>query len=141
MRLLPPAQTLPVRLADLYGRKLSLYREIVAMCTALKQGVDTNVSSVEVMSAVSRYNAQVDAIDHSLFLTSTEAFSTLLGAATPGSRNPSRRLSITLAQKRGLLRQLQIEFGAELDDNQQTYLVNAASVIRDAVRDHKAADE
>jgi len=65
-----------------------------------------------------------------LFATSTQAFSTLLNTAS-ASRNTPRRLSITLAEKRGLMRQLQLEFGAELDDDQQTYLVNAATVIRD----------
>jgi hypothetical protein len=140
MRAPPPSQALPGRLVELYGRKLSLYNEVVSECTALKEGANANVSSLEVMSAVSRYNAKVDAIDHSLFATSTQAFSTLLNT-TPGSRNTPRRLGITLAEKQGLLRQLQLEFGAELDDDQQTYLVNAATVIRDAVRAHKASDE
>jgi hypothetical protein len=136
----PPSQALPGRLVELYGRKLSLYNEVVRECTALKEGANANVSSLEVMAAVSRYNAKVDAIDHALFATSTQAFLTLLNT-TPGSRNTARRLGITLAEKQGLLRQLQLEFGAELDDDQQTYLVNAATVIRDALRAHKASDE
>jgi hypothetical protein len=140
MRAPPPSQALPGRLVELYGHKLGLYNEVVSECTALKEGANANVSSLEVMAAVSRYNAKVDAIDHSLFATSTRAFSTLLNT-TPGSHNTPRRLAITLAEKQGLLRQLQLEFGAELDDDQQTYLVNAASVIRDAVRAHKASDE
>ena len=140
MRVPPPSQALPARLVELYGHKLSLYNEVVSECTALKEGANANVSSLEVMVAVSRYNAKVDAIDHLLFATSTQAFSTLLNA-TSGSRNTPRRLAITLAEKQGLLRHLQLEFGAELDDDQQTYLVNAASVIRDAVRAHKASDE
>lgn len=140
MRLPPPSQGLPGRLVELYGQKLSLYNEVVSECTALKEGANANVSSLEVMAAVSRYNAKVDAIDHALFATSTQVFSTLLSTA-PGSRNTARRLGITLAEKHGLLRQLQLEFGAELDDDQQTYLVNAATVIRDAVRAHKASDE
>ena len=140
IRVPPPSQALPGRLVELYGHKLVLYSEVVSECTALKGGANANVSSLEVMAAVSRYNAKVDAIDHSLFATSTQAFSTLLNTASASSNTP-RRLSITLAEKRGLLRQLQLEFGAELDDDQQTYLVNAASVIRDALRAHKASDE
>ena len=140
IRVPPPAQALPGRLVELYGHKLSLYNEVVSECTALKQGADANVSSLEVMAAVSRYNAKVDAIDHSLFATSTQAFSTLLNT-TSGSRNTPRRLGITLTEKQGLLRQLQLEFGAELDDEEQTYLVNAATVIRDGIRAHKASDE
>jgi hypothetical protein len=140
MRAPPPSQALPGRLVELYGHKLSLYNEVVSECTALKGGANANVSSLEVMAAVSRYNAKVDAIDHSLFATSTQAFLTLLNT-TPGSRNTAHRLGITLAEKQGLLRQLQLEFGTELDDDQQTYLVNAATVIRDAVRAHKASDE
>jgi hypothetical protein len=140
MRVPPSSQALPGRLVELYGRKLSLYNEVVSECIGLKEGANANVSSLEVMAAVSQYNAKVDAIDHSLFATSTQAFSTLLNT-TPGSRNTPRRLGITLVEKQGLLRQLQLEFGAELDDDQQTYLVNAATVIRDAIRAHKASDE
>jgi hypothetical protein len=140
MKAPPPSQALPGRLVELYGHKLALYNEVVSKCTALKAGASANVSSLEVMSAVSQYNAKVDAIDHSLFETSTLAFSTLLDR-TPGSRGTSRRLGITLAEKQGLLRQLRLVFGSELDDDQQTYLVNAATVIRDALRAHKASDE
>jgi hypothetical protein len=141
MRVSPPSQALPGRLVELYGHKLALYNEVVSKCTALKGGVNANVSSLEVMAAVSQYNAKVDAIDHSLFETSTQAFSTLLDRTPGGSGSAQRRLGITLAEKQGLLRQLRLEFGSELDDDQQTYLVNAASVVRDALRAHKASDE
>ncbi len=140
LRVLPPSQALPGRLVDLYGQKLSIYNEVVSACTALERGANANASSLEVMAAVSRYNTKVDAIDHALFQTSTEAFSTLLNRVARAPNAP-RRLSITLAEKKRLLRQMEVEFGKELDDDQQTYLVNAASVIRDAVRSHKAADE
>jgi hypothetical protein len=135
-----PSQALPGRLVELYGRKLGLYAEVVKACTALETGANTNVSSLEVMSAISQYSAKVDGIDRSLFETSTQAFSTLLGAA-PASPGKPRRLRITMAEKQSLLRQIQLEFGAELDDDQQTYLVNAATVIRDGLRSHQAADE
>jgi hypothetical protein len=140
MSVLPPSQTLPGRLVELYGRKLALYTEIVKACTALGTGANANVSSLEVMSAISQYNAKVDAIDRLLFGTSTQAFYTLL-SAMPGVPDKARRLSITRVEKQGLLRQIQLEFGAELEDDQQTYLVNAATVIRDDLRSHKAADE
>jgi len=94
---------------------------------------NANVSSWKSWLRVSRYNEKVDGIDHSLFATSTQAFFDATEYRIRVSNTP-RRLSITLAEKRGLLRQLQLEFGAELDDDQQTYLVNAATVIRDAVR-------
>jgi hypothetical protein len=140
MSVLPPSQALPGRLVELYGRKLELYTEVVKACTALERRANRNVSSLEVMSAVSQYSAKVDAIDRSLFETSTQAFSTLL-STTSGPHGKPRRLCITMAQKQSLLRQIQLEFGAELDEDQQTYLVNAATVIRDALRSHQAADE
>ena len=140
MSVSPPSQALPGRLVGLYDRKLGVYTEVIRVCTALVAGANTNVSTLEVMSAISQYNARVDAIDKSLFETSTEAFATLLDT-TLGPHNRSRRLRITIAEKQSLLRQIQSEFGAELDDDQQTYLVNAATVIRDALRSHQAADE
>ncbi len=140
MSVLPPSQALPGRLVQLYGRKLGLYTEVVRACTALEAGLNTNVSPLDVMSAISQYSAKVDAIDRSLFETSTQVFSMLL-TQTPGLRDRARRLCITMAEKLTLLREIQLEFGAELDDNQQTYLVNAATVIRDALKSHQAADE
>lgn len=140
MSVLPPSQTLPARLVELYGQKLALYGEIVEACTSLETGSNANVSSLEVMSVISRYSAKVEAIDRSLFQTSTQAFYTLLSAA-PGIPDKARRLGIAMAEKQGLLRQIQLGFGAELEDEQQTYLVNAATVIRDDLRSHKAADE
>jgi hypothetical protein len=137
----PPSQNLPSLLVDLYGRKLELYTQVVAACSALQAGgAPSNASYLEVMSVVSRYNAKVDSIDHSLFQTSTEAYSTLLDRPS-GPHDDPRRLQITMAQKQALLHQIDLEFGNELQDDQQTYLVNAATVIRDAVRAHTASDE
>ena len=141
MRVPPPSQNLPGRLVELYGRKLDLYAQVVAACAALQAGgVPSNASYLEVMSVVSRYNAKVDSIDRSLFETSTEAYSTLLESPRRRHDEP-RRLGITMAQKQVLLREMELEFGDELEDDQQTYLVNAATVIRDAIRSHKASDE
>ena len=140
MSVLPPSQALPGRLVDLYGRKLELYAEVVNACAALKTAASTDVSYLEVMSVVSRYNAKLDTIDRSLFETSSEAYSTLLNRQ-PGAHDTPRRLDITAAEKQALLRQIDLEFGAELQDDQQTYIVNAATVIRNAIRVHKASDE
>lgn len=135
-----PSQALPGRLVELYGHKLELYTEVANACAALKASASTNVSYLEVMSVVSQYSEKVDSIDRSLFETSSEAYSTLLNRE-PGTHDNPRRLGITTAEKQLLLRQIDIEFGAELQDQQQTYLVNAAKVIRDALRAHKTSDE
>jgi hypothetical protein len=137
----PPSwRDLPARLVGLFDRKLVLYTEVVKTCTALGTGAHTDVSALQVMAAISQYNAKIDAIDKSLFQTSTDAFNTLL-SAIPDRHGKQRRLSITAVERQNLLRQIQLEFGSELDDDQQTYLVNAATVIRDFLRSHAAADE
>ena len=140
MSVLPPSQALPARLVELYGQKLGLYTEVVNKCADLKAAAGTNVGYLEVMSVVSQYSAKVDSIDRSLFNTSTDVYSTLLNREQ-GPHDFPRRLGITTAEKQALLRQIDREFGAELQDDQQTYLVNAATVIRDAIRKHKASDE
>lgn len=137
----PPSwRGLPVRLVGLYERKLAVYTEVINACKALEAGARTNVSSLEVMAAISRYNAKIDAIDKSLFQTSTDTSNTLL-STTHDQHGKLFRLSITAVEKQALLRQIQLEFGAELDDDQQTYLTNAATVIRDFLRAHSAVDE
>lgn len=136
----PPSQALPARLVQLYGQKLELYTQVVNTCTALKAGANSSASYLEVMSVVSKYSTKVDSIDQSLFQTSTDAYSTLLNK-NQGPRDFPRRLDITAAEKQALLRQIDRDFGDELQDDQQTYLVNAATVIRNAIRKHKASDE
>lgn len=140
MSVLPPSQGLPARLVELYGRKLELYTEVVNACAGLKAAANNSVGYWEVMSVVSEYSAKVESIDESLFKTSTDVYSTLLGKEQ-GTRDLPRRLAITAAEKQTLLRQIDRDFGAELQDDQQTYLVNAATVIRNALRKHKASDE
>ena len=140
MSVLPPSQALPARLVELYGRKLELYTEVVDTCAALKATANSSVGYLEVMSVVSQYSAKVDSIDQALFNTSTDAYSTLLNKEQ-GPHDFPRRLGITTVEKQALLRQIDRDFGAELQDDQQTYLVNAATVIRDAIRKHKASDE
>jgi hypothetical protein len=140
MSVLPPSQALPARLVELYGQKLALYTEVLSTCTALKTAASANAGYLEVMSVVSQYSTKVDAIDRSLFNTSTDTFSTLLNKEQ-GPRDFPRRLGITTAEKQALLRQIDREFGAELQDDQQTYLVNAATVIRNAIKKRKGSDE
>ena len=140
MSVSPPLQALPARLLKLYGQKLEVYTEVVNTCAALKAAASTSVGYLEVMSVVSQFSAKVDSIDRSLFETSTDAYSMLLNKEL-GPHVFPRRLGITSAEKQALLRQIDREFGAELQDDQQTYLVNAATVIRNAIRRYKASDE
>jgi hypothetical protein len=140
MSVSPPSQALPARLVELYRQKLELYTEVVNTCATLKAAASTSVGYLEVMAVVSRYSEKVDAIDRLLFETSTDAYTTLLNK-DQGPQDFPRRLGINTAEKQTLLRQIDREFGAELQDDQQTYLVNAATVIRNAVRKHKASDE
>jgi hypothetical protein len=140
LRIAPPSQDLPEKIADLYSRKLELYQEVIAACSALKGQTVGDVNSLEVMAAVSKYDARVDAVDRELFRSASAVFWTLLQQRSETRKHPSR-LVITTTQKTNLLRQIERDFGAELQDEQQTYLVNAGSVIHDYLKSHKASDE
>ena len=140
LRVPSPSQDLPEKIAGLYSRKLELYQEVIATCTALKGRSAGDVNSLEVMAAVAKYDARVDAVDRELFRSASAVFWTLLQQRTETLEHPSRLL-ITTSQKANLLRQIERDFGAELQDDQQTYLVNAGSVIHDYVKRHKASDE
>jgi hypothetical protein len=131
----PAWQALLGRVVTLDERRLGIYSEIGKACRSATTRDRNSVSSLEVMATVMSYNARVDAVDESLFQTSADVFRTLLGGG-----GDSRRLSITGADKQALLRQIQLEFGSELEDDEQTDLVRAATVIRDAVKSHPAVD-
>ena len=140
LRIPSPSQDLPENIADLYSRKLELYQEVIATCAALKGRSAGDVNSLEAMVAVAKYDARVDALDRELFRSASAVFWTLLQQRTE-TREHASRLVITTTQKAHLLRQIERDFGAELQDQQQTYLVNAASVIHDYLKSHKASDE
>ncbi len=140
LRIPSPSQNLPEKIAGLYSRKLELYHEVIAACSAFKGRSAGDVDSLEVMAAVAKYDAGVDAIDRELFRSASVVFWTLLQRRTETREHPSR-LVITAAQKAKLLRRIERDFGAELQDEQQTYLVNAGSVIHDYLENHKASDE
>jgi hypothetical protein len=133
----PAWQSLSARIVALDAHKLEIYSDIAKECMSLKEHGGANVSSVDVMAAVSRYNAKIEAVDKSLFQTSTDVFMTLVA---PGGQ-ASHRLSISEAERQALLRQIKVNFGTALDENEQTYLVNAASVIRDFLRSSTTAGQ
>jgi hypothetical protein len=140
LRIPAPSPDLPKKIADLYSRKLKLYQEVIAACSALKGRSAGDINSLVVMAAVAKYDAQVDAIDRELFRSVSAVFWTLLQQRTDSPGHPSR-LIITTTQKANLLRQIERDFGAALQDEQQTYLVNAGSVMHDYLKSHKASDE
>ena len=140
LRIPPPSQDLPEKIADLYSRKLKLYQEVIAACSALKGRSAGDINPLEAMAAVAKYDARVDAVDRELFQSVSAVFWTLLQQRTETREHPSR-LIITTTQKANLLRQIERDFGAALQDEQQTYLVNAGSVIHDYLKSHKASDE
>ena len=140
LRIPPPSQDLPEKIAHLYSRKLKLYQEVIAACSALKGRSAGDINSLEAMAAVAKYDARVDQIDRELFRSASAVFWTLLQQRTETREHPSR-LIITTTQKANLLRQIERDFGAALQDEQQTYLVNAGSVIHDYLKSHKASDE
>ncbi len=140
LRIPSPAQDLPEKIAGLYRRKLDLYQEVIAACSALKGRSGGDVSSLEVMAEIAKYDTRVDAVDKELFRTAPAVFWTLLQQRSETREHPSR-LVITKTEKVALLREVEHQFGAELQDDQQTYLVNAGSVIHDYLKSHKASDE
>lgn len=142
MTLNPPFDGVPGALAGFYDQKIQVHKELIEMATAFvskpRPGVDYGALAAE----APKLTATLEYIDRSLFQTTPLIFATLI-AGKPDSQGHMSRLRITRAERDGLLRSLQIDFGAKMDSTDQNYIVSSATVLRDYLskKGYKCSDD
>jgi hypothetical protein len=144
MQLNPPFDVLPPNLSAFNERKIELYRKMSAACEAFmsgmsggpKPGVDYDAIGAE----MPKLTAELDYIDHAIFEATPLVFAMLI-SPVPDKNNHMSKLIITADERKHLIDDINSYFGAKLDQEQQPWLVCAATVLRDyLLKDYTPSD-
>ena len=94
------------------------------------------------MAEAPKLTATLESIDRALLQATPLIFATLIDEK-PDKDGHVSRLTITRAQRDGLVRSLQISFGKKLDLSDQNFTVASASVLRGYLsrKGYKCSDE
>jgi len=142
MNLNKPFDGLPRDIAEFYDQKIMVHNQMIAMATAFLSGPKPGVDYSAMMAEAPKLTATLEYIDRALFQATPLIFATLVDEK-PDKDGHVSRLTITRAQRDGLVRSLQISFGKKLDLSDQNFTVASASVMRDylSLKGYKCSDE
>ncbi len=137
-----PFDSLPVGIADLDQQKLQFYRQYGDACTTMMEGPKPNVDYGKIAASLPKINAQVEFIDEGIFKISPTVFATLI-QMKENSRGGADHLIITGSQRVELTHRIDEIFGEKLNQQNQNYLVSAASVLKFYLekKGYKSSDE
>ena len=142
MTLNPPFDKVPASIAAFYKQKVEVHNKLIAMATAFATGPKPGVDYAALAADAPKLTATLEYIDRSLFQATPLIFATLI-ADKPDSQGHMSRLRITRAEREKLVRFLQIDFGDKMNQNDQNYIVSAATVLRDYLskKGYKCSDD
>jgi hypothetical protein len=142
MTLNAPFDSVPGAIVEFYQYKIGTHQKMIDLATALASGPKPDVDYGAMVAEAPKLTAMLEYIERSLFQTTPLIFGMLI-ASKPDSQGHMSRLSITRAQRDGLVRTLQIDFGDKMSRTDQNYIVSSATVLRDFLtkKGYKCSDE
>jgi hypothetical protein len=144
MQLNPPFDELPPSLADFNERKIELFQKMSAACEAFMSGMASGpkpgIDYDAITAQMPKLTAEIDYIDHAIFEATPLVFGMLI-SSVPDKYNHMSNLIITTAERKRLIDDINSYFGAKLQQEQQPWLVCAATVLRDyLLKDFNSSD-
>ena len=141
MRLKPPFEDLITNISSLYELKANLYNRLGEICSVMIAGQKPSVDYGALLAEAPKINAQLDDVDSTLFHSAPLVFATLIDPL-PDANNHMSKLVITKSQRKKLVDEINSEFDEELEKKDQSYLVQAAFVLKAyLLKDYSASDE
>ncbi len=142
MTLNAPFDAVPGSIAEFYQYKISAHQKMIDLAAMLASGPKPNVDYGAMVAEAPKLTAMVEYIDRSLFQITPLIFGMLI-ADEPDRQGHMSRLRITRAQRDGLVRSLQVNFGDKMDRQDQNYTVSSATVLRDYLtkKGYKCSDD
>jgi hypothetical protein len=143
MHIDPPLDFLIPQIIAFYKQKLEIHERMTAISTEIMSGPKAGVDYGKMAAEMPKMRAILESIDESFIKLSAVVFATLIDNK-PDKDGHMSRLSITTAERQGLLRQLKTTFGSKFDQKEQNDLVSAAEVLRSYLRKekgYKSSDE
>jgi hypothetical protein len=140
MQLNPPFNDLPSSLAAFDEKKIELYKKMSEGCEAMISGPKPDVDYDAIAAQTPKLTATMDYIDHAIFEATPLVFGTLIDPV-PDANNKMSKLIITSAERKKLIPDIDLYFGAKLDQKDQPWLVSAAWVLRGyLLKDYTSSD-
>lgn len=141
MRLKPDYQFLIKGITDLYKQKIRLHQDLIDMSSAFIAGPKPNVDLGKLAATAPKITASLEFIDESLFKLTPGIFITLIDMKADSEGHASHLL-ITSGEREELVRKIDSQFGAKLDEKNQHHLVGSASVLKAYLqKDFKSSDD
>jgi hypothetical protein len=137
-----PFDSLVENIADFDKQKFDLYKEYGDACATLLEGPKPNVDYGKITAGLPKINAQIEFIDKAIFKAAPAVFATLI-QMKENSHGGADHLIITRAERDDLAHRIQSRFGNKLAQQDQNYLVSAASVLEFYLlkKGYKCSDE
>ncbi len=144
MRLNPPYNELIPFIVSFYGSKITVFRRLIEVLTALMTGAAGQKPGANyggLAAELPTLRARLDYIDQTLFKDGTPLVAMTLLDPKPDFQNHVSHMIITKEEKATLLESLTTHFGAKMDQKSQNFGVSAATVLRGFLNDHKCSDD
>lgn len=141
MYLKDPFDFLIPDITNFYEQKIELHQRLIDIGSAFIGGPKPGVDYGKLAAEMPKIRATLDDIDHTLFQAAPSIFATLIDPK-PDSKDHLSHLIVTKAERKKLIEDLDLYFGAKLDQKDQNYTVGAASVLKAYfLKDFKCSDE
>ncbi len=139
--LAPPLADIPTQFAQLLDQKADLHESMVEVAermTSFQPGADYGQLAAE----GAKLSARMEQTDAALFKGTPLIFAALI-RGTPDAEGHMTRLVISKAERADLIRQIELEFGAQVDAPNQNSVVLSAAVLLAYLRNKgfKCTDE
>jgi hypothetical protein len=145
MHLDRPFDQLIPDLTGLYKQKIELHQKLIDICSAVVDasitGLKPDIDYGRLVADLPNIRGRLEFIDEGLTDVDVLVFATLIDQQAD-SKGHASHLIITRAERANLIENLDGYFGDKLDQKDQDYYVNAASVLKGfLLKDFKSSDE
>jgi hypothetical protein len=129
-------------ITGLYKDKIELWQQMIDICSAFVGGPKPNLDYAKLGADMPKIRAKLDFIDKALFEASPLVFSTLIDMKKSDSKGHESHLLITKAEREGLIKQIDTDFGSKLDEKDANYGVSSAAILKAGLqKDFKCSDD
>jgi hypothetical protein len=141
MQLEPPFDEVTPHIIYLYEQKIRLHKKVIATSKVMLAGPKANEDYSSMVAEMPEIRAFLDDTEHSLFKVTQMVFLLLIDKR-PDSKNQLNHLVITNAERTKLINDIDVDFGAKLEQKNSNYTVSSAALLKAMLlKDYKCADD
>ena len=116
-------------IGEMYSHKVEVLQRLSDNCAAFMNGRQLDVDYGKLAAEAPMITAHLEFVDQALFEVTPLIFAALIDER-PDAQNHMSHLTITKAERTGLVNSINTYFGKKLDSKDQNYTVSSASVLK-----------